>query len=426
MEITVTTFRRLVVVVLATLLSSCVKQEPFWSDTEISLLKSLSLASLSPPSTGASNRVADNRAAAEFGRSLFFDTRLSANNDLSCASCHQPDRQFTDGLPTGQGVNRLSRNTPTIIAGAWQDWFYWDGRRDSLWSQALIPIEAPDEMGGSRTGAVRLVAEDPHYRQRYTDLFGPLPAAVTSGDLPEHAGEFAHSNGKDAWFRMPQSTRSSINRVYANIGKSIAAFERTLVPKPTPFDRYVDVLISEGEQAASSVLGESAIRGAKLFIDPEASRCLQCHNGPLLTNGDFHNIGTANLDGSTLVPGQSLDFGRLFGVQAVLLDEFNCLGPHSDATPEQCSALRFLSREQHGDTAGAFKTPSLRNVALTGPYFYNGQADSIAAVMKHYISPPDTMDHELTPIELTESQMADMLAFLESLSSPTYSHGVGP
>ncbi|MFK8030744.1 MAG: cytochrome-c peroxidase [Gammaproteobacteria bacterium] len=408
-------------------LSGCTKKaEPFWSEKEVALLRSISLSSLSTPPDAPSNRIADDPRAVALGQALFFDQRLSRSEKISCATCHQPELQFSDGLEKGQGINRLGRNTPGIIGGAWQSWFYWDGRRDSLWAQALIPIEAPDEMGGSRTGAVRLIMNDQDYRKRYTSLFGPLPPSLQLSDLPEHAGEFTNLEGKDSWYRMPKSTQDAVNRSYANIGKTIAAFERTLTPKANSFDRYVESLTRDGEQIASSLLGQSALRGAKLFIDLETTRCLQCHNGPLLTNGDFHNIGTATALGFVAAntpretSTQPLDFGRLLGVQAVLLDQFNCLGKYSDAKSNQCSALRFLSSQQHGDIAGAFKTPSLRNVAQTAPYFHHGLTTSIKGVLQHYNSVPDDNNNELTPMNLGEQQLDDIVAFLNTLNSPAY------
>ncbi len=420
-------FTIILCIALICTLSSCTKSpEPLWSKNELALLRSISLSSLSPSPKAFSNRIADNPKAVAFGQALFFDKRLSRANDFSCATCHQPELQFSDGVARGKGVNLLARNTPSLIGGAWQSWFYWDGRRDSLWAQALIPIEAPDEMGGSRTSAVRLIASDQGYRKQYTSLFGPMPPALLSNDLPEHAGEFTDAEGKNRWFRLSNQTQRAVNVAYANIGKTIAAFERTLTPKAAAFDRYVERLTSDGEEAASALIGTSALRGAKLFIDVETTRCLQCHNGPLLTNGGFHNIGTATIQffseqGSPgTLHGQPLDFGRLFGVQAVLLDQFNCQGPYSDAKPEQCSTLRFLSRQQHGDIAGAFKTPSLRNVAQTAPYFHNGRSNSLKDVMQHYNSVASSDDNELIALELSEEQMDDIIAFLGTLSSPTY------
>ncbi len=399
--------------VLMVLATGCTPPEPaFWSDSERAVLRSLSIASLPPRPASQSNRVADDPRAVVLGQALFFDTRLSAAGDQSCASCHQPDKYFTDGRARGRGVKDLTRNTPGLIGAAWQTWFYWDGRRDSLWAQALIPIEAPDEMAGSRMATVRLVTSDPTYREQYSELFGAVPPVLNHGDLPAHAGAFTDAAGKDAWLRLPLATRQDINRVYANIGKTIAAFERTLVPQPNRFDHYVSTLLADGEAAAGALLAPAERNGAKLFIDATRTRCLQCHSGPLLTNGGFHNIGSGGASG------ENLDFGRMFGVQSVLLDEFNCNGPYSDAAPDDCSALRFLSREQHGDTAGAFKVPSLRNVGETAPYFHDGRFATLEDVMQHYIAPPADGSSELVALALTATQVAELSAFLRTLSAP--------
>lgn len=383
-------------------------QPPFWSDSERAILRSLSISSLPPLPEDKSNRVADDWRAIELGRALFFDQRLSATGDQSCSSCHEPEKYFTDGRAQGRGVNDLTRNTPGLIGSAWQTWFYWDGRRDSLWAQALIPIEAPDEMAGSRMATVRLVTSDQIYSVQYEAIFGAPPAAVKRAGLPEHAGMFTNRAGRDAWQRLPASTRRDINTVYANIGKTIAAYERTLVPKANRFDEYVASLLADGEAPASALLTPAERNGAKLFIDVATTRCLQCHSGPLLTNGGFHNIGS----------GGDMDFGRLFGVQSVLLDEFNCNGPYSDATPQECSALRFLAREQHGDTAGAFKVPSLRNVGETGPYFHDGRFAQLEQVLQHYVEPPTDLSNELVALELSVTQVDELGAFLRTLSAP--------
>lgn len=380
---------------------------PGWSERDVRILRSLSLAAMDGPPPDPSNRVADDPAAAALGRRLFFDPRLSRDGSLSCASCHQPERYFTDGRPRSRGLATTLRNAPTVVGSAYQSWFYWDGRRDSLWSQALIPIEAPDEMGGSRLAAVRLVTTEPGYRQAYRDVFGSPPA------LPEvsgHAGPFGAGEVRSAWEGLPEPTRRRINEAFANLGKAVAAYERTLAPPSTPFDRYVARLLTGDEEPG--LLGEPALGGARLFLDEARTRCLRCHNGPMLTNGSFHNIGTGNLEGG------HLDFGRAFGVRAVLLDEFNCLGPCSDAAPADCLELRFLNRDPHVPLEGAFKVPSLRGLTATAPYMHDGSRPTLAAVLEHYRNPPASGGpHELTPVAITDDEAAALVAFLRTLSA---------
>ncbi|MDW3094991.1 MAG: cytochrome c peroxidase [Gammaproteobacteria bacterium] len=387
----------------------CFAGDRQWTKYELSILQSLSLSALPSLPDSASNRFADLPQAKSFGEKLFFDERLSGNGDTSCATCHQPDKYFTDGLPHINSKNTAGRNTPTIVGSGWLRWFYWDGRRDSLWAQALIPFEAKDEMGSSRLAVVRIVTQDENYRDMYESIFGEFPKNFLSSDLPKHAGPFGDMKTQDNWYRLPILTQKKINRVYSNLGKVIEAYERTLAPKPSRFDNYVDQLFDKNNQVIEPTKDE--IEGIKLFIDPEKTQCMQCHNGALLTNGGFHNVGSGRFEGG------KLDFGRVFGLQAVLMDEFNCLGAYSDAKPDSCTALRFLNRTNHIPLHGAYKTPSLRNVELTGPYFHDGRFNTLKEVVEFYNHPPtDNGAHELKPLNLQSEQLDHLVAFLNMLS----------
>jgi len=273
--------------------SAEISADALWTKAEIRILRSLSLSALPPIPISYSNRYADDPFARKLGEKLFFDSRLSGNRKLSCASCHHPDKYFTDGLSRGVGVSATGRNTPTVVGSAWLRWFYWDGRRDSLWSQALIPFEAPNEMGNSRLAVIRFIVEDAHYRQQYESLFSKFPRQLvtwlSNNQTFRHAGPLGDKKMKDNWYRIPQNVRKYINRVYTNIGKSIEAYERSLVPKETRFDRYVSFLL--GDVKAKVDISKRELKGIKLFIDANKTQCLQCHNGPLQTNNDFHNIG---------------------------------------------------------------------------------------------------------------------------------------
>ncbi len=198
--------------------------------------------------------------------------------------------------------------------------------------------------------------------------------------------------------------------MYANIGKAIAAYERTLRYRPSRFDAYLDALAAGASD--SDILTEAEKAGARLFMDANKTQCLQCHNGPTFSNGGFHNIGTGNFSGEVL------DFGRVFGLRAVLMDEFNCLGRYSDARPEQCTELRFLKQDAHVPLEGAYKTPSLRNVVNTAPYFHDGSKADLRAVMEHYNKPPDKRiagAHELREIGLNDRELSELISFMESL-----------
>lgn len=377
-----------------------------WTDTELAILRSLSLDSLEDLPESPSNRFADHSEAASLGKKIFFDKQFSFEQQLSCASCHVPELAFTDGLPRAKGVHATGRNTPSVIGAAWQQWFYWDGRKDSLWSQALVPFESADEMGSSRLEVLRVIGSDKHYKALYESVFGRFPPQILNPTLPKKAGPLGDAQTRENWYRLPPALQKLINRSYANIGKAIAAYERTLSHKPTPFDEYVSALT---EDDLPATLSDDAIAGAKLFIDQETTQCLRCHNGPLQTNHGFHNIDSGNFDGD------QLDFGRMLGLNAVLLDEFNCLGPYSDAKPEQCTQLRFLNRDTH-NLKGAFKVPTLRGLTHTAPYFHDGRYATLEQVIEHY-QQHAADGGEIPAIELTETQVHQLVAFLGSLSN---------
>ena len=378
-----------------------------WTASELEVLRSLWIGSLPDLPPSASNAVSGDLRAAQLGKELFFEPGLSANGSVSCANCHQPERYFTDGLPRSVGAGQSSRNAPTVIGAAYAPWLFWDGRRDSLWAQALAPFETSAEMNSTRLEVVRFVTTDPRYREAYTELFGHPPDFGNPRHFPARAGPHGDAEAIEAWGKLTRGQHESVNRAFSNIGKAIAAYERLLLPGESRFDRYVAALISmDGE---SHHLDEREINGLRLFIDPARTLCLRCHNGPLLTNQSFHDIGTSRL-------GAVPDLGRFLGIQSVLLDEFNCLGPYSDAEPNDCSELRFLNRSEVGEFAGAFKTPSLRGVALTPPYPHDGRFKNLEQVIEHYRNPPPGT-RELQPLMISGEEAEQLIAFLNTLSA---------
>jgi cytochrome c peroxidase len=382
---------------------------PLWSDAEKKILRSLSLAALKPLPVDKSNRYGNNKKAQLLGQKLFFDKRLSANGEVSCASCHQPQNFFTDQRARGVGLGVTHRNTPTVVGSGWLKWFYWDGRRDSLWSQALIPLEAPDEMGSDRVAIIRTIFQDKTYYQLYQSIFGAFPKKLDLSLLPEHAGPLGDKKKQNKWYKLPVSTRKEINTIYSDIGKALAAYQRTLIYKKTRFDQYVEQLETGNSKTVS--LSENEVAGIKLFIDATKTQCLQCHNGPLLTNGGFHNVGSGNFSGPVL------DFGRVFGIQAVLMDEFNCLGQYSDAKPSDCAQLRFLNKSHHIPLKGSYKTPSLRNLSVTAPYYHDGRFNTLLEVIKYYNEPPTNNGlHELKSPDLSAKEQSQLVAFLNMLN----------
>ena len=353
-----------------------------WTAGEIDQLRSMSLSQLEPLPADPTNRVADDPRAVALGHKLFFDTRLSSNGKVSCATCHIPSREFQDDKPLANGVGTTGRRTMPVAGTAYARFLFWDGRKDSLWSQALGPLESPVEHGGNREQYAQVIAT--HYRAQYEDLFGPIP------DLEQ---------------------RDGVTAVFVNIGKSIAAYERRIQFGPSRFDRYVDALVKNG-RAPQNLLTADETAGLRLFLGK--ANCTQCHNGPLLTNNEFHNTGV--VAGTAPEP----DRGRMAGASAVVADEFNCKSKWSDAKPEDCTELDFLVTDAH-ELERAFKVPSLRNVADRAPYMHAGQLATLDDVVAHYNNAPAAPSGhtELKPLQLNASEVRQLTAFLRTLSGGT-------
>jgi cytochrome c peroxidase len=214
-----------------------------------------------------------------------------------------------------------------------------------------------------------------------------------------------------AWEIMPEADRRAVTQVYVNMGKAIAAYERLLIPGPSQFDRYVEAAMERDTRAMKNLFDAEETAGLRLFIG--RAECTQCHNGPLLTDNYFHNTG---------VPvEESLpeDTGRALGAQQVLADEFNCLSEYSDAQPGDCAELRYMISEGE-ELVRQFKPPSLRNVAERAPYMNAGQFTSLEEVLKHYSTAPEAPagHSEIEPLNLTDRQKAQLIAFLNTLSGP--------
>jgi cytochrome c peroxidase len=380
-----------------------------WDEAQLQRLRSLSLASLPAAPPDPTNRVADDERAARLGHRLFFDASLSANGAVSCATCHRPELHFCDGRPTSMGMGPGARNAPSVVGAAHSPWQFWDGRRDSLWSQALAPIEVAAEMGGTRLEVARLVSRSPRYRADYEALFGPAPVFDDSARFPARASPFGDPEARAAWDRLPEEARHQVNLAFANVGKAIAAYERRLAPGRARFDAYVERLVAGDLEAARQTLSDDEIAGLRLFLDDARTQCMRCHNGPLFTNQGFHDVASSRF-------GPIPDLGRYVGIQSLLLDPFNCLGPYSDAAQEQCDELRFLERREMAPLAGAFKTPGLREVERTAPYFHDGRLATLEAVIEHYRHPPADPGSELLPLELSDLEAARLAAFLRTLS----------
>jgi len=320
---------------LATVLIAAVAgRRDRWTAEEREALRSLSLASLGPLPDDPSNRFAKDAHAAALGEKLFADTRLSGNGKVSCATCHLPQKDFQDGTPLAHGVGTTGRRTMPVAGTAYGAWFFWDGRTDSQWSQALGPLESAVEHGGTRTQYAHTIAA--HYREEYQQVFGALPDL---DGLPAQAGPVADTAWRAAWTRIPAARQGEITKVYANIGKAIAAFERRIGFAPTRFDRYVEAELGGRTHDSTSSLSDDEIAGLKLFVGK--ANCVNCHNGARLTDDHFHNTG---VPASSLV--SAVDSGRAVGVRQALAAEFACTSKYSDAKADDC-AERVL-RAAHG------------------------------------------------------------------------------
>jgi len=377
-----------------------------WSPAELALIRSLSLSQLPPLPADPSNAFADDERAAELGQKLYFDTRLSGNGTVSCASCHRPELMFTDGLPLAVGTSGGTRHTPSLVGLSYSPWFYWDGRKDSQWAQALAPLEAPHEHDIDRLSVARLVTGDRSYQVMYQEIFGPAPP-LPSGGIASPLGREAFIAG---WNTLDAAQREAINRVFVNVGKSIAAYQRKMQPGRTRFDNYADAIAEGEERTGNGQLDSTELAGLDLFLNK--GQCINCHNGPLFTNHDFHNTGVRVL-ASQLPP-----MGRYDGVRIARWDPFNCLGEYSDASSGECIELEFA--RDTNELVGAHKTPTLRNVSWTAPYMHGGQIGSLEDVIRHYDEAPVSMlsHNEAKPLALRSVEHRQLVAFLKTLSAP--------
>jgi cytochrome c peroxidase len=271
------------------------------------------------------------------GMQLYFDPRLSVDNTVSCATCHDPKKGWSNGdaVATGVGGKRGGRSAPSVLNSAYYTVQFWDGRAATLEAQALGPIQNPIEMNLEIDKAVEKLNAIPGYKAQFQKVFS---TDVTS----------------------------------EGIAKAIAAFERTVLSGDAPYDHF-----KAGDKTA---LSEAAQRGMKLFFGK--ANCSACHSGPNFSDSAYHNIGY-----------DSPDEGR------------------------------FAISKLKGDT-GAMKTPTLRDIARTAPYFHNGEVQTLEEVVKHYNKGGNNnpyQDEEVFPLKLTDAEQADLVTFLkEGLASKSY------
>jgi cytochrome c peroxidase len=322
-----------------------------------------------PPAVG--NMYGDNVQAAQLGFKLFFDLNLGLG--VGCATCHAPELTFTDRIAVAEGKDAGTRNTPTAFNAARLSVLFWDGRADSLWSQPLFAIENPVEMGSSRLSLAHYMAQN--YRSAYEGIFGPMPGDLDSWPASGRPGDAAFDG-------LPPTTQDEVNRVAANVGKAFQAYMRLNTSGQSPFDRFL-----EGD---STQITEVAQNGLALFLK---KGCPSCHSGPLLSDEAFHDVQFPGL------PDAQPDPGRAAAIAILQANVFNLAGPYADPGPGVPGVIPSEAGEE-----GAFRTPSLRNVANTFPYGHDGQLATLADVLA------------LHAPNLTEDETGELIAFLQALS----------
>ncbi|TME68987.1 MAG: cytochrome-c peroxidase [Chloroflexi bacterium] len=310
------------------------------------------------------------------GDKLFSDKRLSTNDAVACATCHEPGKAFVDQKPFPDGVaapkERPQRNSPTVVNAMFNATQFWDGRAPTLEEQAKLPILNPIEMGQK----------------------SPDDVVAKVRRIPEYAAAFPKVFGHEA--------------TYDDIAAAIATFERTQYAGDAPFDRYV-----AGNEKA---IDAAAKRGWLIFNGK--GRCSDCHAfstvSPLFSDQKFHNIGIA---------AHKTDFIDLARKAAGMVRGGDLKQVDELAIQTHFSELgRFLVTKQANDI-GAFKTPGLRNVAVTAPYMHDGSLATLWDVMDHYNKggvPNPNLDGGMQRLGLTEAEIDDMVAFMQALTSARF------
>jgi cytochrome c peroxidase len=323
-----------------------------------------------------SNRVSGHPLAIALGRLLFFDPRMSPVGYIACVSCHAPDRAFADLKPRAHGLADLERNTIALANLRQQRWYDWAGSSDSLWLASLRPILNSREFDGSPASVARLFRRDEALAQCYRRVFGIPPT------------------GDD-------------ERTLVNVGKALAAFLETLNSGRTGFDDYRDSLLRG--QPVATLYPAAAQRGLKLFVG--RAGCDQCHSGPNFSDGEFHDAGAP----PPVAPTRR-DPGRAEGAQRLLESRFSRFGRYNDGARPAAPRAQIEGEVAH---FGQFRTPSLRNVAVTAPYMHNGRIESLADAVRQHANGHaggSGVPNNDVPSWLADGEVADLVAFLQTLT----------
>lgn len=313
------------------------------------------------------------------GKRLFEERRFSGDNTVSCATCHLPEKAFTDGRPVAVGIGKQegNRNSPTVVNAAYYTTQFWDGRSPSLEAQARDPFLNPVEHGlANHEPILETIRNDPAYPKAFKEVFGVKRSAITID----------------------------------HVAMAIASFERTKISGDSPFDRFL-----YGKEP--SAMTESAIRGLEIFRDK--GRCQSCHSieqtHALFTNNDFHNIGVGI---KRILPRLRKIAGayKTAKMKGVLPDS-------SMISSSDISELGHFVVTLRPSDIGKFKTPTLRNISVTGPYMHDGSVKTLEEVITLYDKGGEAnpmLDGGIRVLSLTDLEKADLLEFLEHLTSPEY------
>ena len=343
------------------------------------------------------NRASGQAAAVALGGRLFFDRRLSHDGRMACASCHLPEKGFSDGRvrSLGHDGQPLDRNAQGLLDARLSHWFGWDGAADSLWAFSMRPLNHPRELALPADALPTLFERDAGLACLRQAAFGS-PAGTSAHERAAHPDE----------------------RLRVQVAKALAAYVETLDSGRTRFDDFRDAL-ARGDLKQARAYPADALRGLQRFVGE--GRCYLCHTGPAFSQGECQELGRPFL----AAPGRP-DPGRHGGIQAVLADPYNRLGPWVDAPAQPLAddpAVRTRHLSGSHRNFGEFKVPGLRGAVFTAPYFHDGSAATLSDVVAHY----STLDSErlhadgeaiLKPLQLTPRESADLVAFLRTLSQP--------
>lgn len=330
-----------------------VKYDDRFTSDQWDMIRDMQLTQLPPPDP--SNHVADDPGAAALGLT-FFETFKLSPQQVGCRSCHNPALLLTDGKEVPpEGAKPATRNVPSIVLAGYRKLLGWAGIADSLWMLAVLPVELDFEYASTRLFAAHAIFAN--YRAEYEAIFGQMPPLDDTTRFPATG-----MPGTPEWEAMAPADQDAVTRVLVNMGKSLAAFLRSLRVTESPLDAY-----ASGQLDALTAQQKD---GLLAFF---TAGCAQCHYGPRLTDGSFHNLRfpTGRQD-------HTADPGRSDGIPFLLASEFRQTGKYSDAIP----ATPPIDPIVTPNLVGAFKTPDLRGVAFTLPFGHGGSYGGLTSVIE--------------------------------------------